>query len=184
VPAKGVDATLQHGYDSRGGREELMPGLRSRVSSELTSESHGRAWAARVPLIGIVDNDSDRQTLGSLAETHNLVVQRTIRNDAAEPPAEHLLGLARPGAAPPTKREVVGNPPRDRYRADKLVLHRRREPSTEPLEASRCPAAIPVGDPAPSSMSSSPNSGKELAAPSHTRIHQTASCVTRRPLPR
>ena len=98
LPAKGVDAMLQVGYHSRGGGEGFishtyMPGLRLRVGGELISESHGRAWAARVPLIGIVGNDSHRQTLGSLAETPYLVVQRTIRNDAAEPVFAQEEGL-------------------------------------------------------------------------------------------
>ena len=99
LPAKGVDGMLQVGYHSRGGGEGFishtyMPGLRLRVGDELISESHGRAWAARVPLIGIVGNDSHNQTLGSLAETPYLVVQRTVRNDEAEPVFAEEEGLA------------------------------------------------------------------------------------------
>jgi len=90
LPAQGIDAMFQLGYHSRGGGEGFvshtyMPGLRLRAGDELISESHGRAWAGRAPLIGIVGNDSHQQTLGSLAGTPYLVVQRTIRNDLAEP---------------------------------------------------------------------------------------------------
>jgi D-amino peptidase len=90
LPGKGVDAMLQLGYHSRGGGEGFtahtyVPGLRLRAGDELVSESHGRAWAARVPLIGIVGNDTHSRTLGSLADTPYLVVQRTVRGDLAEP---------------------------------------------------------------------------------------------------
>jgi hypothetical protein len=68
-----------------------------------------------LPLIRIVDNDSDRQTLGSLADA--LVLQRTIEMTRPNRRLSHLpFGLAWSGAAPPTKREVVGKPARDRYR--------------------------------------------------------------------
>ncbi len=89
LPSKGVDAMFQLGYHSRGGggfiAHTYVPGLRLRVGDELISESHGRAWAARVPLIGIVGNDTHAHQLGSLAGTPYLVVQRTISADAAEP---------------------------------------------------------------------------------------------------
>jgi D-amino peptidase len=90
LPEKGIDAMLQLGYHSRGGGEGFIahtyvPGLRLRAGDELISESHGRAWAARVPLIGIVGNDTHSRTLGSLGETPYLVVQRTVSNDLAEP---------------------------------------------------------------------------------------------------
>lgn len=90
LPGKGVDAMLQLGYHSRGGGDGFtahtyVPGLRLRAGDELISESHGRAWAARVPLIGIVGNDTHSRTLGSLRETPYLVVQRTVRGDLAEP---------------------------------------------------------------------------------------------------
>jgi len=90
LPAQGIDAMFQLGYHSRGGGEGFvshtyMPGLRLRAGDELISESHGRAWAGRAPLIGIVGNDSHEQTLGSLAGTPYLVIQRTVRNDLAEP---------------------------------------------------------------------------------------------------
>jgi D-amino peptidase len=90
LPEHGIDAMLQVGYHARGGGTGFVshtygPGLRLRVDDELISESHGRAWASQAPLIGIVGNDSHRDTLGSLAETPYLVVQRTVRNDLAEP---------------------------------------------------------------------------------------------------
>jgi len=54
-----------------------VPGLRLRVDGELIGESHGRAWAAGVPLLGIVGNDAHERTLGSLAGVPYLAVQRT-----------------------------------------------------------------------------------------------------------
>lgn len=93
---QGVDATFQVGYHPRGGVEgflshSYLPGLRLRVDGELISESHGRAWASGLPLLGITGNDLHRDTLGSLAETPFLVVQRTVSRSEAEPlfdPAE------------------------------------------------------------------------------------------------
>ncbi len=79
---RGVDAMLQVGYHARAGTSgyichTYVPRLRLRVGGELISESHGRIWAARVPLLGIVGNDTHQQTLGSLEEVPFLVVQRT-----------------------------------------------------------------------------------------------------------
>ena len=76
----GVEAMFQVGYHARGGIDGFLshtyvPGLRLRVGDELISESHGRVWAARVPLLGIVGNDLHERTLGSLAGTPYLVVQ-------------------------------------------------------------------------------------------------------------
>ena len=90
VPEHGVDAMLQVGYHARGGVEGFLshtyvPGLRLRCGDELISESHGRAWAARTRLIGITGNDLHEQTLGSLAGTPFLVVQRSAGHGAAEP---------------------------------------------------------------------------------------------------
>lgn len=90
LAAKGVDAMFQLGYHARGGSSGFVshtyvPGLRLRVGDEPISESHGRAWAARVPLAGIVGNDVHERQLGSLAGTPYLVVQRSIRPDLAEP---------------------------------------------------------------------------------------------------
>ena len=89
---------LQLGYHSRGGGEGFIshtyvPGLRLRVGDELISESHGRAWAGQVPLIGIIGNDTHQETLGSLSQTPYLVVQRTIQNDLAEPVFREQDGL-------------------------------------------------------------------------------------------
>jgi D-amino peptidase len=90
LPEKGVDGMFQLGYHARGGSagfvsHTYVPGLRLRVGDELISESHGRAWAARVPLTGIVGNDVHQRELGSLAGTPHLVVQRSVRTDLAEP---------------------------------------------------------------------------------------------------
>jgi D-amino peptidase len=87
---RSVDAMLQVGYHARGGTDgfishTFVPGLRLRIGGELISESHGRAWAAGVPLIGIVGNDTHEATLGSLSETPYLVVQKTLARDRAEP---------------------------------------------------------------------------------------------------
>jgi hypothetical protein len=83
-PRGGVDGFLSHTY---------VPGLRLRVDGELISESHGRAWAAGMPLLGITGNDLHRDTLGSLADTPFLVVQRTISRSQAEPVYEEEEGL-------------------------------------------------------------------------------------------
>ncbi|HET6849947.1 MAG TPA: M55 family metallopeptidase [Gaiellales bacterium] len=90
LPAHGVDGMFQLGYHSRGGgsgfiSHTYVPGLRLQLDGELVSESHGRAWASQAPLLGIVGNDSHHETLGSLRDTPYLVVQRTIRNDEAQP---------------------------------------------------------------------------------------------------
>ena len=92
LPQHGVDAMLQVGYHARGGVDGFLshtfvPGLRLRCGDELISESHGRAWAARARLIGIVGNDLHEQTLGSLSGTPFLVVQRSAGHGAAEPAA-------------------------------------------------------------------------------------------------
>ena len=78
----GVDAMFQVGYHARAGVDGFLshtyvPELRLRVDDELISESHGRAWAAEVPLLGIVGNDRHQQTLGSLGETPYLIVQES-----------------------------------------------------------------------------------------------------------
>jgi D-aminopeptidase len=98
--AQGVDAMLQVGYHARGGIDGFvshtyMPNLRLRVDGEPVSESHGRAWAAAVPLIGIVGNDDHRASLGSLAGTPYLVVQHSQGRDRAQPAfADAAAGLA------------------------------------------------------------------------------------------
>ena len=94
----GIDATFQVGYHPRGGVDGFLshtylPGLRLRVDGELISESHGRAWAAGVPLLGITGNDSHRDTLGSLDRTPFLAVQRTISRSEAEPLFGEAEGL-------------------------------------------------------------------------------------------
>jgi D-aminopeptidase len=85
-----VDATFQVGYHPRGGVDGFLshtylPGLRLRVNGELISESHGRAWASQVPLLGVTGNDLHQQTLGSLSDTRYLVVQRSLGRSAMQP---------------------------------------------------------------------------------------------------
>lgn len=86
----GVDAMFQLGYHARGGVDGFLshtyvPTLRLRAGGELISESHGRAWAAEVPLLGIVGNDAHRETLGSLDGTPYLVVQESRGRAAMRP---------------------------------------------------------------------------------------------------
>jgi hypothetical protein len=51
----------------------------------LISESHGRAWAADLPLLGIVGNGEHEQTLGSLAATPFLRVQESDGRASSRP---------------------------------------------------------------------------------------------------
>lgn len=97
--AHGVDATFQVGYHPRGGVEGFLshtylPGLRLRVDGELVSESHGRAWASALPLLGITGNDLHRDTIGSLSGTPYLVVQRSLGRSAMQPLWDVEEGLA------------------------------------------------------------------------------------------
>jgi D-aminopeptidase len=90
LPDHEVDATFQVGYHARGGVEGFLshsyvPGLRLRVDGELISESHGRAWASGLPLLGITGNDLHRQTIGSLSDTPYLVVQKSLGRSAMRP---------------------------------------------------------------------------------------------------
>ena len=85
-----VDATFQVGYHPRGGIDgflshTLVPGLRFRVDGELISESHCRAWASGVPLLGITGNDLHLATIGSLAGTSYLVTQKSAGRSAMQP---------------------------------------------------------------------------------------------------
>src|SRR6187200_1705902 len=85
-----VEAMFQVGYHPRGGVDgflshTLVPGLRFRVGGELISESHQRAWASGVPLLGITGNDLHEQTLGSLSETPFLVTQKSIGRSGSSP---------------------------------------------------------------------------------------------------
>jgi D-amino peptidase len=93
VPQHDVDAMLQVGYHARGGVDGFLShtyafDLRLRCGDELISESHGRAWAARTRLIGIIGNDAHERTLGSLSGTPFLTVQRSEGRAAAEPVEE------------------------------------------------------------------------------------------------
>jgi D-aminopeptidase len=129
LPSHEVDAMFQVGYHARGGVEGFLshtylPGLRLRVGGELISESHGRAWASEVPLIGITGNDLHQQTLGSLSETPYLVVQKSLGRSALEPLWDVQDGLdAIRDFAERCMRDAASAPPV-------------RSPSDGPLEAS------------------------------------------------
>jgi D-amino peptidase len=103
LPAHGIDAMLQIGYHPRGGVAGFVPhtytpGLRLLVGGEEISESHGRAWAAQAPLLGITGNAAHERTLGSLAGTPFLVVQDGTDPHSATPvlddPAEAIREFA------------------------------------------------------------------------------------------
>jgi D-aminopeptidase len=86
----GVDAMLQVGYHARAGvpafiSHTYVPGLWLRADGELIGESHGRTWAAGLPLLGIVGNEAHERTLGSLGDAPFLVVQRTSSRAEVEP---------------------------------------------------------------------------------------------------
>lgn len=112
-----VDATFQVGYHPRGGVEGFLshtylPGLRLRAGGELLSESHGRAWASGVPLLGIVGNDLHQQTIGSLSETPYLVVQKSLGRSEAQPAWDAEEGLdAIRGFAERCMRDAAQAPP-------------------------------------------------------------------------
>jgi len=89
---RGVDAQLQVGYHSRAGLDAFFPHtyapeLVLHVDEEPISESHGRAWAAGVPLLGICGNDVHGRTLGSLDGVPYLVTQQTSSTVDARPAA-------------------------------------------------------------------------------------------------
>ena len=124
LPGRGVGAMLQVGYHARGGVEGFLshtyaPGLRLRVGDELISESHARAWAAGVPLLGIVGNDVHARTLGSLDGTPYLVVQETRSRSAATPVFGEAEGL-------------------DAIEAFAEQCVRERDGATVPMPAGRC----------------------------------------------
>jgi D-amino peptidase len=103
---RGVDAMLQVGYHARAGvsafvSHTYVPTLRLRVDGELISETHGRVWAAGVPLLGVVGNDAHQRTLSGLPDVPYLVVQRTSSMAEVEPvfpdgrsAAEAIAGFA------------------------------------------------------------------------------------------
>ena len=120
LPRLGVDGMLQIGYHPRAGvagfvPHSYIPGLRLWVGGEEISESHGRIWAARTALLGIVGHAMHERTLGSLAGTPFLVVQEgndshrafPVYRDAAES-AEAIREFARRSL------QAVGAAPRPR----------------------------------------------------------------------
>jgi D-amino peptidase len=97
----GVDALLQVGYHSRAELDAFFPHtyapeLVLHVDGEPISESHGRAWGADVPLLGICGNDVHGRTLGSLDGVPYLVTQHTTSTVDARPAAllEEIEGFA------------------------------------------------------------------------------------------
>src|SRR3954447_21014642 len=89
---RGVDALLQVGYHSRAELDAFFPHSYSpelvlHVDGEPIGESHGRAWAADVPLLGICGNDVHARTLGSLDGVPYLVTQYTSSTVDARPAA-------------------------------------------------------------------------------------------------
>ena len=93
-----------------------VPELRLRVDGELISESHGRAWASGVPLLGIAGNDLHQQTLGSLSETPFLVTQKSIGRSGMSPvwdePEDGRTALREfAERCPPTRGVCTDSPP-------------------------------------------------------------------------
>lgn len=87
---RGIEALLQVGYHSRAELDAFWPHtfapeLVLNVDGEPISESHGRAWAADVPLLGICGNDVHARTLGSLDGAPYLVTQHTSSTVDARP---------------------------------------------------------------------------------------------------
>lgn len=87
---RGVGAMLQVGYHPRAGVDGFVPhtyvpGLRVVVDGEPVGESHGRVWAAGVPLLGIVGNSALQSTLGSLRGAAFLAVQDSHGTCSAAP---------------------------------------------------------------------------------------------------
>jgi D-aminopeptidase len=89
---RGVEALIQVGYHSRAELDAFWPHtfapeLVLHVDGEPISESHGRAWAADIPLLGICGNDVHGRTLGSLDGVPYLVTQTTSSTVDARPAA-------------------------------------------------------------------------------------------------
>ena len=85
-----VDAMFQVGAHARGGRPSFLshtttPGLRLRVGDELLSESHLWAWAAAIPVLGMVGSLDLGETRGSLDDVPFLAVQRSVDRAHARP---------------------------------------------------------------------------------------------------
>jgi D-aminopeptidase len=92
VRERGIDALLQVGYHSRAELDAFFPHSYSpelvlHVDGEPIGESHGRAWAADVPLLGICGNEVHARTLGSLEGVPYLVTQYTSSTMNARPGA-------------------------------------------------------------------------------------------------
>lgn len=80
LPRLGIDALLLVGYHPPAGIDGFVPhtyvpNVRLLVDGVEIGESHGRAWAANVPLLGITGHDALRPTLGTLSDAPFLVVQ-------------------------------------------------------------------------------------------------------------
>jgi D-aminopeptidase len=82
LAGRGVEAVLFVGFHARAGVPAFfshthVPDLRLRVDGELVGENHTTAWGVGLPLLGIVGNDANGRTLGSLSGVPYLAVQRT-----------------------------------------------------------------------------------------------------------
>lgn len=80
LPALGIDAMFQVGYHPPAGvagfvPHTYVPWLRLSVDGVPIGESHGRAWAVDVPLLGMTGHAAHRASLGALSDTPYLVVQ-------------------------------------------------------------------------------------------------------------
>jgi D-aminopeptidase len=90
IPGREIDGMFQVGYHARAGIHGFLshtysPYLKLRVNDELIGESHGRIWAAQIPLLGIVGTDAHGASLGSLAEAPFLVVQKSASRQKTTP---------------------------------------------------------------------------------------------------
>jgi D-amino peptidase len=90
LPERGIAGMFQVGYHARAGINGFMshtysPRLKLRVDDELIGESHGRIWAAKSPLLGIVGTDAHEHSLGSLAGAPFLVVQQSSSRQETVP---------------------------------------------------------------------------------------------------
>lgn len=156
----GVGAMLQVGYHPRCGVEGFIshtyvPRLRLMAGDELISESHGRAWAAGVPLLGIAGNADHEETLGSLAGTPFLVVQESAGRTGSRPAFESdqaaddavrefagrsLRDIASaPVHEPPAGITLAVAMPGDRYEIDLETWAGAREPIATAMGAAMAP---------------------------------------------
>jgi D-aminopeptidase len=151
---RGVDALLQVGYHSRAELDAFVPHtyvpeLVLHVDDEPIGESHGRAWAADVPLLGICGNNVHGRTLGSLDGVPYLVTQWTSSTVDARPAAtleeiEHFAeDVVRSGGVPvpPPERARLAAFVRDEplYKLDIARWEDARQPIADAMAAAIAP---------------------------------------------